>query len=288
MILTPNHITQLTNIAIEAATSAGRLIASYNAHDLEVKTKEGMESLSSQVVTEVDLKAQACILEILQPSIQQYDLGLLAEESEDDHSRLVKDYFWAIDPLDGTLPFTKKQSGYAVSIALINKAGTAIIGVVYNPLSETLYHASAGHGAFRNHQPWALQTTALTLTWIMNRSFDTDQRLESTREKVEQLAKDHNLDGVDIINHGGSVMNALWCLENAPAIYFALPKKAGGGSIWDYAATACIFKEMTGSTPLNFQNSPLHLNDSETFFMNKQGVLYGSEHKFTTSVLEVL
>ena len=48
-----------------------------------------------------------------------YDLALLTEESEDDRSCFEKDYFWCIDPLDGTLPFTRNEAGYSVSIGLV-------------------------------------------------------------------------------------------------------------------------------------------------------------------------
>ena len=54
---------------------------------------------------------------------QKYDFGILTEETPDNGSRLVKDYFWCVDPLDGTLPFTEGTPGYSVSIALVSKSG---------------------------------------------------------------------------------------------------------------------------------------------------------------------
>jgi fructose-1,6-bisphosphatase/inositol monophosphatase family enzyme len=65
--------------------------------------------------------AQAAVLEVLAPTFKAYDLGLLTEELADDGSRFEKDYFWSIDPLDGTLPFTQGKPGYAVSIALVRR-----------------------------------------------------------------------------------------------------------------------------------------------------------------------
>ena len=57
---------------------------------------------------------------------ERYDLALLTEELEDDGSRHVKDYFWCIDPIDGTLPFTQKKPGYGVSIALVARDGASV------------------------------------------------------------------------------------------------------------------------------------------------------------------
>jgi hypothetical protein len=48
---------------------------------------------ASQVVTEVDRKAQDAILETLSPSCDEHDFALLTEESEDDHSRFEKNIF---------------------------------------------------------------------------------------------------------------------------------------------------------------------------------------------------
>ena len=43
---------------------------------------------------------------------------------------------------------------------------------------------------------------------------------------------------------GGAVLNACQVLEHPPALYFKRPKKQpGGGSLWDFAATACLFEE---------------------------------------------
>ena len=75
----------------------------------------------------------------------------------------------------------------------------------------------------------------------------------------------------------GAVMNACLASENALSCYFAFPKKeAGGGSIWDYAATACIYKEI-GAPVTDIFGNPLHLNTPDTTFMNKKGILFASD-----------
>ena len=84
----------------------------------------------------------------LLPTCKTYNLGLLTEEQEDDNSRFDKDFFWCIDPIDGTLAFIKKQAGFSVSIALIAKDGTPQIGVVYDPTKDNLYYAIKDNGVF--------------------------------------------------------------------------------------------------------------------------------------------
>ena len=104
----------LAESAVVAARTAGRIISRYSNQEIEVEHKDGGHTYASQVVTEVDRKAQDAILEILNPSCDEYDFALLTEESEDDHSRFQKDYFWCIDPLDGTLPFTKGNRVFGI------------------------------------------------------------------------------------------------------------------------------------------------------------------------------
>ena len=78
---------------------------------------------------------------------------LLSEETNDDGSRFKEDFFWCIDPMDGTLPFINKQPGFSVSIALVAKDGTPNLGIVYDPSTDTLYHAIKGKGALqKGHQ----------------------------------------------------------------------------------------------------------------------------------------
>ena len=80
-------------------------------------------------------------------------MGLISEELKDDSSRFENEFYWCIDPLDGTLPFTEQVDGYAVSIALVSREGIPVLGVVYNPEKNDLYTAVKGEGAYKNGWP---------------------------------------------------------------------------------------------------------------------------------------
>ena len=86
------------------------MIQKHAGYEIVVKNKPSGSSRASQIVTEVDLMSQEMILKHIHPTCEEYDLGLLIEESNDDLSRFEKDYFWCIDPLDGTLPFVEQQA----------------------------------------------------------------------------------------------------------------------------------------------------------------------------------
>jgi len=281
MQLTLDDLTLLSQQAIFAAKQAGALITQRAQRPLSVQKKKGGDQLASQVVTEVDYLSQALILDTLLPTCTTYDLALLTEESTDDKQRLKKDYFWCIDPLDGTLPFIESTSGYAVSIALVSRSGIPQIGVVYDPVKQTLYSAVKEQGAFRNGQPWALPspgvTTEKSLTLVCDRSLAQQPNYPNIIETLEQMASQQGLAGVHAIDRGGAAMNACWVIENHPACYFKFPKpQDGGGSLWDFAATACLFHEL-GAIACDFHGQPLDLNRADSTFMNHRGAIFATD-----------
>ena len=268
------NLKHLTNIATKAALSAGEVIQKHMNETVTVEKKKGGTSYASQVVTAVDLACETAILSHLLPTCKEFDLALLSEETEDDGGRFDKDFFWCIDPMDGTLAFIDKRPGFSVSIALVAKDGTPYIGVVFDPSTNSLYYASKGNGACKNGHPWQIEHTNDHLTYVTDRKLnDTPHKVqieEILNENVERL----NLTGIKEINGAGAVLNAILVLENGPACMMKFPKKEnGGGSIWDFAATACIHQEL-GLSPTDFEGEQLKLNRKSSTFMNQEGVLY--------------
>jgi fructose-1,6-bisphosphatase/inositol monophosphatase family enzyme len=267
-------LTQLCEIAIKAAHAAGKVIQKYMNDEVQVEKKDGGTSYASQVVTVVDKECEKVILSHLLPVCDEFDLGLLSEETEDNDSRFEKDFFWCIDPMDGTLPFINKQAGFSVSIALVAKDGTPHIGVVYDPSTDNLYHAVKDQGAFKNSKPWVVKNINTYLTYVTDKPLKDTPQVDTIESLLINYANELRLDEVKEISGAGSVLNAIRVLENGPACMIKLPKKEnGGGSIWDYAATACIFNEL--SKPVtNFAGGRIDLNRKEGTFMNQEGVFY--------------
>lgn len=272
-----------------AATEAGTYIQSRFDQPYLTQSKTGGDSLASQLVTEVDIKAQEIILKHLKSSIAQYDLGLLTEEAVDDQSRLGKDHFWCIDPLDGTLPFTEQRPGYAVSIALVSKSGDPVIGVVYVPNEKACYAALKGNGIQLNGKEFNRHavTQDNKLHWYMDRSFQAESYFEAVKKKMNAFATEQQMD-LEIHATYGAVTNAIGVLNSSRGAYFKIPKpRKGGGSIWDYAATRLLFEEL--ELPVfNAAGEKLDLNNSETTFMNDLGVIYVTDSEAMTLLLDFM
>lgn len=85
-----------------------------------------------------------------------------------------------------------------------------------------------------------------------------------------------SLTGIKEMNGSGAVLNAIHVAENGPACMIKLPKKdLGGGSLWDFAATACIFNAL-GLPATNYTGGSLDLNKKENSFMNHEGIFFGN------------
>lgn len=271
MILNTKDLIKLCSIAENCAKKASEYVMKCLEKEQHIRHKNAGESLASQVVTETDFESQKIILDNLKDSIQKYDLGVLTEESTDNKSRFSKEYFWCVDPLDGTLPFTKKIPGFSISIALVSKSGEPLIGVVYDPTTRNLYSAVKGMMVLKNGEKWIKPEPKNDFTLIYDHSFLKEKQYQKTLHYFKK-----KYDTVHEINHAGAVMNAVYTVEHCPAIYFKPAKQElGGGSIWDFTSTACLLKEL-GVHVSDSRNKPLNLNPKNTTFMNDQGICFGS------------
>lgn len=289
MKLSERDITVLSELAREAAHKAAKIIESKRHDNWEIEHKSDMLNLASQVVTEVDQASQEAILMHLGPSIEQFDLGLLTEESVDDESRFKKDYFWCIDPLDGTLPYTEGKAGYAVSIALIRADGTPMIGVVVNPHQMDEWLAVKNRGVLKNRKEFTFQTKSKeqTLVCHFDRSFLKLPYYDHVLKELEQIRESVDLQGLEIHTGPGAVMNAIGLLDVNTGCYFKFPKKEnGGGCIWDYAATNLIFNEL-GLSSTTISGFSIPLNQMGGSFMNEQGIVYSTDSELTMRIIEL-
>ena len=279
---------ELCQQAIFAARSAGEIINTYrDSGHVDVQYKAVGSSTASQVVTEVDHKAQAVILDVLQPGCKKFNLALVAEESADDGLRQEKPAFWCIDPMDGTLAFINKTKGFSVSIALVAKNGKPLIGVVFDPVENDLYHAIDGAGAYKNRQLIQVPTLDPDQPLILHTdfSFETHPWFEKTSTGLQHIAQSLGLNGADIKFKTGAAMNACNILQQPNSCYFKYPCKGNsGGSIWDFAATACLFNE-AGAIASDIFGLPLELNRIGSTYANHRGSLYAGQQELADQIV---
>jgi myo-inositol-1(or 4)-monophosphatase len=63
-----------------------------------------------------------------------------------------KSHTWIVDPLDGTTNFLHGIPQFAITVALERRDAGVVAGVTYNPITEEMFWAERGKGAFLNSE----------------------------------------------------------------------------------------------------------------------------------------
>lgn len=242
-------IKQLMITAIQASLKAGEeILKIYHSGDFGVEQKKDHSPL-----TLADKKAHEVITELLAPAA----FPVLSEEGENlPYSERVRwPYFWMVDPLDGTKEFVKRNGEFTVNIALIHQQ-KAILGVIYVPVTKTLYYAAEGVGSYRMEitsflnfdiQGIISQSVKLPLT-ERQRNFTVvasrSHLSEKTQDFIAGLKAEHKQ--VDFISSGSSIKLCIIAEGNADVYPRFAPTME-----WDTAAGQAIC-EIAGKQVIDY------------------------------------
>ncbi|MEC8691229.1 MAG: inositol monophosphatase, partial [Verrucomicrobiota bacterium] len=139
-----------------------------------------------------------------------------------------------------------------------------------------------------NDHLWKLNSSEDQLTFTYDRSFAAHREFSKILDELELYAQSIGLKGLSSYQYGGAVLNACNALEKSPGCHFKLPKaEDGGGSLWDYAATACLYQE-SGAIVCDVFGEPLELNRPDSTFMNHRGALYATDANLAQRIREII
>lgn len=133
------------NVMTAAASKAARGLRRDfgEVENLQVSTKG-----PGDFVSQADIRAEKIIFEELSRARPGY--GFVMEERG-----IVdgpdKTHRWIVDPLDGTTNFLHSIPIFAISIAL-EREGVIVAGVVYNPITDEMFVAERGNGAYLHNR----------------------------------------------------------------------------------------------------------------------------------------
>lgn len=133
----------LKSVLLQAVLAGGTEMQRFMNTDYESCNKEGINNL----VTEADHASEKAIMDLIKTNFPGH--FILSEEI----GEIVQDstYKWIIDPIDGTINFSRGIPICCVSIG-IEKEGKMLMGAVYNPFMNELYFAERGQGATLNER----------------------------------------------------------------------------------------------------------------------------------------
>ncbi len=216
---------------LRAVVAAVKLVAAEEIMPRYLKVSHQHKSDGS-LCTEADIAAQSALIKKLQAIV---NVPVLGEEMSDaeQHALWAAGHggLWCIDPIDGTSNFTRGLPYFAVSVALLRE-GKSVLGVVYNPVSDELFAAETGKGAFMNGDRMLGRIAAIPLAQALA-SVDLKRLPDSLLEKLVKhppYASQRNF--------GASALD--WCYTAAGRYDVYLH---GGQKLWDYAAGELILRE---------------------------------------------
>lgn len=133
----------LMNVMTAAARKAARSLARDfgEVAQLQVSVKG-----PANFVSAADHRAEEILFRELSKARPGY--GFLMEERGEIEGA-DKTHRWLVDPLDGTTNFLHSIPLFAISIGL-EREGQIVAGLIYNPVSDELFTAEKGKGAFLN------------------------------------------------------------------------------------------------------------------------------------------
>ena len=147
-------LARIESRAIELAGGGGDILSRYFGGNLNIEFKDDNQR---DPVTNADTEAQEFLVNGIRESFP--DHGILGEEDAEDSDAdgaPAPDFFWVLDPLDGTKNFLHGLPAYACSVGVMYR-GEPVVGAVYTPWPEAsggvVHHARRGGGAFTGDQP---------------------------------------------------------------------------------------------------------------------------------------
>lgn len=234
---------------LKIAYDAGKAIMEIyeNESDFGVERK-----LDDSPVTKADKASNEVICRQLETL--GTDWPIMSEEQKEIpyDERKNYDYYWLVDPLDGTKEFIKRNGDFTVNIALIHKT-KAVLGVVGVPALGEMYWAVKGNGAFMEK---AGEIKALKV----NLDFELQNRglkVVCSRSHITGPTKAY-LDRLNepVLVPVGSALKLMLLAKGEAELY----PRLGPTMEWDIAPAQVVLEEAGGSVIDEVTGNPMRYN----------------------------
>jgi 3'(2'), 5'-bisphosphate nucleotidase len=247
------NLSKLVLKIVTIAKGAGKEIMKiYETADfgIQYKSDESPVTIADQASNDFIIKK----LKKLTP-----DIPIVSEESKEIpfSERQNYEYFWMIDPLDGTKEFIARNGDFAVNIALIFQ-NKPILGVIYVPNTDGVYFAVKNEGSYKLEAGKKTQITCnsfnlddLRLRIPVSRSYFND----ATKKLIADNYRD------PVLLPRGSALKFMNIAEGSADIY----PRIGTTMEWDTAACQIIIEEAGGQILEMSSKNPLQYNKPSLF-----------------------
>lgn len=243
---------------IDIALQAGKIVMSFYNKNINIDIK-----FDKTPITQADIESNNFIIDSLL-NISPYKI--CSEEAILEYEiRKDLDYYWLIDPLDGTKDFIEKKGGFTINIALINN-NYPILGVVYAPYFNELYFALKNYGAYTIDKKYLL---------TQKKIFDKKYLIKN-QEKLngKRKIKDKSIIACDSVFHSTTKTKEfllkynLKTIKQGSSLKFCslangkadIYPRFNGTKEWDIAASDIILRESKGIIIDYITKKPIEYN----------------------------
>ncbi|WP_245805852.1 inositol monophosphatase family protein [Bacillus alkalicellulosilyticus] len=240
--------------AISWVKEAGTLLKKSLTKELKVEWKSNPDDL----VTEMDRAIEAFLVSKI--SSQYPTHSILGEEGTNEGLQSEENTIWIIDPIDGTTNFVHQQFNFAISVAVFSK-GKGEIGLIYDVMSDELFHVNRGQGAFLNED----KLNSLEKVEIEKAIISLNARwLFETNAYREQLT-DIAVAVRGVRAYGSAALELAYVAAGRVDGYISMYLAP-----WDFAAGLVLLDEV-GGIYTNINGEPLPLLNKNSIFAGKPG-----------------
>jgi myo-inositol-1(or 4)-monophosphatase len=169
----------LLKLAVRSARRAG----SYLKKRFHDDDREITGNYRHDVKLDVDRQTEELLISLI--SRKYPDHGFICEEIGRDLEKA--DNNWVIDPLDGSVNFSRNIPHFCTSIAF-KQGERYLVGAVYDPMRDELFTAVRGHGAFLNGKPMKRRGVSSLEEAIVSGGFFKIESLEEGGRIFERIA----------------------------------------------------------------------------------------------------
>ena len=249
-----NSIVAEGGVAAQSSIVAESGIAVQDVIELVKRTKTFVEN--RERASHIKVKGPADYVTQVDTDIQQFlakELGRLAPEiqflgEEEGLHQMTGDTYWILDPIDGTTNLIHDYQHSVVSLGLYDK-GEIVMGIVYDPFREDVYHAQKG--SFLNGNPIqvsAAETLGETIVAIGTSPYDKELAEKNFRCFQRIFEKSQ-----DIRRTGSAALDLAYVACGRTGGFFEARL-----SPWDFAAGMLLVTE-AGGRVTDYAGGPLNL-----------------------------
>src|SRR3989344_1031080 len=222
-----DELKKAKQFAIGAARKAGSIAKKDFHHIMKIERKD-----THELVTNVDKKVERFIISRIKKKYPGHHI--MAEESGE--NRQKSEYMWIIDPIDGTHNFIHGIADFGVEIALA-KNNEVILGVVYLPMTDELFCAEKGKGAFLNSKRIHVSRKGIKDETFLCYSCNFSQSPKWHIKNLNALIKIFK----NVRLFGSTAVEMSYVAAGKAECFVVRHDKP-----WDYAASALIVEEAGG------------------------------------------